>query len=461
MRNSILLAAALAVVGCTKEEAKTPPPEPAKPAAPPARSGKVTLLVTGHEVGQLVAKAPRLITQWKQEDGWPNTLAFSTGDTFSGAALSSRFDGKSTAEVMKALQYKASAFGNHDLDLGPDVFDGFRKESGLQILAANLRDKADSEKPLKLAPAKIFTREKVKVGVIGFTSEKTITTVVAGRAAGLELVPLKDAFPAALEMVAAEKPDVTIALIDDCFTVLQPFADGKVDLVVGTRCEGEQELAGSKTQYFSVGDELTHYVSAQFSLGADGTRALIARRKDVSTTVDEDKDLLAVRDRWQKELDAQLGEVLGFTKTGYPADAVQLRTLVATALRDQTQADAALINKKGIRAPLPAGNITRESIYTLMPFENAVLTVKVKGEVLQKLKSHPEAFVLAPAKLEPEKDYVLATTEYIYFGGDGLGLEVVAPDPELNGMVWQTPVIEWLRKQNTTDKAPLEKLIKK
>lgn len=459
MRTSILLAAAVAVIGCTKEEPKAaPPPEPVKA---PARSGKVTLLITGHEVGQLVTKAPRLVTQWKQEDGWPNAIAFSTGDTFSGAAISSRFDGKSTAEAMKALQYKASAFGNHDLDLGPEVFNGFRKASDVQFLAANLRDKEGSEQPLKLGPAKIFTRENVKVAVMGFTSGKTITTVVSGRAAGLELIPLQEAFPSALALVQAEKPDITIALIDDCFTVLQPFADGKVDLVVGTRCEGEQELAGAKTQYFSVGEELTHYVSAQFSLNADGTRALIARRKDVSTTVDEDKDLVAVRDRWQKELDAQLGEVLGFTKTGYPVDAPQLRTLVATALRDSTQADAALINKKGIRAPLAAGNITRESIYTLMPFENAVLTAKVKGEVIQKLKSHPEAFVLAPAKLEPEKEYVLATTEYIYFGGDGLGLEVVAPEPELNGMVWQTPVIDWVRKQNTTEKAPLEKLIKK
>ncbi|MGV3624175.1 MAG: bifunctional metallophosphatase/5'-nucleotidase [Archangium sp.] len=462
MRNSLLLAAAVAVVGCTKEEAPKPPPtEAPKTAAPPARSGKVTLLITGHEVGQLVAKAPRLMTQWKQEDGWPNTLAFSTGDTFSGAALSSRFDGKSTAEAMKAMQYKASAFGNHDLDLGPEVFSAFRKASGLEFLAANLRDKENADQPLELAPTKIFTRDNVKVGVIGFTSQKTITTVVAGRAAGLELVHLKDAFPAALEQLQAGKPDVTVALIDDCFTALQPFADGKVDLVVGTRCEGDQELAGTKTQYFSVGDELTHYVSAQFSLTGDGTRALVARRKDVSTTVEEDADLAAVRTRWQKELDAQLGEVVGFTKTGYPVDAPQLRTLVATALRDSTQADAALINKKGIRAPLAAGNITRESIYTLMPFENAVLTAKVKGEVLQKLKSHPEAFVLAPAKLEPEKEYVLATTEYIYFGGDGLGLEVVAPEPELNGMVWQTPVIEWVRKQNTTEKAPLEKLIKK
>lgn len=462
MRNSVLLAAVVAVVGCTKEEA-APPPAAVRPAEPTvkARAGKLTLLITGHETGNLVDKAPRLLTQWKQEDHWPDALAFSTGDTFSGAAISSRFDGRPTAEVMKALQYKASAFGNHDLDLGPEVFKGFREASGVVFLAGNLRDREGSEQPLALETSRVFTREGVKVGVLGFTSQKTITTVVAGRAASLELVGLSDAFTAALATLEKEKPDLTLALIDDCFTTLQPWADGKVDLVVGTHCEGEQELAAARTQYFSVGEDLSHYVSAQFSLNADGTRALIARRKEVSTTVEEDADLVTLRRRWQQELDVQLGEVIGFTKSGFGIDAPQLRTLVATALRDSTHADAALINKKGIRAALAKGPITRESVYSLMPFENAVLTTKVDGEVLQKLKSHPEAFVLAPDRPDPAKEYVLATTEYIYFGGDGLGLEVVAPEPELNGMVWQTPVIEWLRRQNTTEKAPLEKLIRR
>jgi hypothetical protein len=69
-------------------------------------------------------------------------------------------------------------------------------------------------------------------------------------------------------------------------------------------------------------------------------------------------------------------------------------------------------------------------------------------------------FVIAPAKLEPEKLYVVATTEYIYFGGDGLGLEVVAPDPDFTGEVWQTPVVEWLRAQKSNEKKPIEALLK-
>ena len=133
---------------------------------------------------------------------------------------------------------------------------------------------------------------------------------------------------------------------------------------------------------------------------------------------------------------------------------------MATALKVQTKADAALINKRGIRAALPKGPITRATIYDLIPFENAAITVKLKGEVLQKLKSHPDGFVVAPAKLEPEKLYVVATTEYIYFGGDGLGLEVVAPDPDFTGEVWQTPVVEWLRAQKSNEKKPIEALLK-
>lgn len=457
----------LLLLGCP--EAKKDGPAPVPPGAPtaapipPARTGKVTLLVTGHETGSLVKKAPRLLAQWKKE-GWPDTLAFSTGDSFAGAVISSHFEGIPTAEVMKAMQYKASAIGNHEFDLGLGTLKKFRDASSVTLLGANLQDKADAEQPLKLAPSAVFTRDNIKVGVVGFTSIKTLTTTESGRSSGLALVKLEDSVGPALESLKKDSPDVVIALIDDCFGVLKPVLDAhkdwKVDLVVGTRCDGAQEDVAGATKYFAVGDELSHYVSAGFELKADGSKTLNATRKELAATGDEDQDLVALRERWQKKLDEVMGEKIGFAKTGFKEDAAELRQLVAFALRDQGKADAALINKKGIRAALPKGPITRATIYDLIPFENAFITVKMKGEVLQKLKSHPEAFVVAPAKLEPEKMYVVSTTEYIYFGGDGLGLDVVAPDPDFTGMVWQTPVIEWLRNKKSDEKKPLEPMLK-
>ena len=464
MRLSALLFV-LALTACPAQKSTEPKPSvPAPALVAPARTAKITLLVTGHESGMLPEKAPRLAAQWKAEEGWPNTLAFSTGDSFSGAAISSHFMGASTAEVMKAMQYKASALGNHDLDLGIETLRSFRESSGLTVLAANLKDKADADQPLKLAASVVVTREGVKVGVIGFTSVKTIATTVAGRSSGLEVVALEDSVGAALESLKKDSPDVVIALTDDCFVTLQKVlatrADWKIDLVVGTRCEGDQEYTTGPTKFFSVGEDLTHYVSAAFQLNADGSKKLTASRKLVSTTGAEDADLGALRARWQKQLDEDLGQKIGFTATGFKEDATQLRTWVATALKEESKADAALLNKKGIRAGLPRGVITRASVYSLIPFENAVVTVKVKGEVLTKLKTHPEAFLVGPAKIDPDKEYVLATTEYIYFGGDGLGLDVVAPELEMTGQVWQTPVIAWLAKQGCDEKKPLEKLLK-
>ena len=464
MRNSLLvLALVLTACPAEKTEPKPAPATPPAPAAAPA-ARKVTVLVTGHEAGLLPIRAPRLAAQWKADEHWPDILAFSTGDSFAGEPISSHFLGASTAEVMKALQYKASALGNHDLDLGFDTLKTFRESSGVTMLAANLKDKADSDSPLKLDPSVVVTREGVKVGVIGFTSVKTIASTVSGRSSGLEVTPLEAAVGTAMKSLEKDKPEVVVALTDDCFvtlqTVLATHAEWKIDLVVGTRCPGDQEFLTGPTKFFSVGDDLTHYVSAAFELKPDGTKSLNASRKTVATTGAEDADLLALRDRWQKKLDEELGQVIGFTKTGFKEDAQQLRTLVATALRDEAKADAALVNKKGVRAALPKGPITAASVYSLIPFDNAVVTVKVKGEVLTKLKTHPEAFIITPAKIEPEKEYVLATTEYIYFGGDGLGLDVVAPDLELTGQVWQTPVIAWIKKQGLNEKKPLEKIIK-
>ncbi|MFT3711653.1 MAG: 5'-nucleotidase C-terminal domain-containing protein [Archangium sp.] len=464
-RSWAVLASALSLslFGCPEEKKSDPTPPVAAPTpnAPAPRSGKVTILVTGHETGGLVKNAPRLLAQWRKE-GWPDALAFSTGDSFAGATISSHFEGIPTAEVMKAMQYKASAFGNHDMDLGFTTLGKFREASGVQMLAANMQDK-DTDQPLKLVPSAVFTREGIKVGVIGFTSMKTLTTTESGRAAGLSLLPLENSVGPALESLKKDSPDVTIALIDDCFpvlkTVLDAHKDWKVDLVVGTRCENTLEDVSGATKYFSA-DDTAHFVSAKFELKADGSKTLVAERKEVPAAGEEDADLVALRDRWQKQLDEVMGEKLGFSKAGIKAEGNELRTLVAVALRDQLKADAALINKKAIRAAIAKGPVTRATVYDIIPFENAAITVKLKGEVLTKFKSNPEAFIVAPAKIENDKDYVVATTEYIYFGGDGLGLEVVAPDPDFTGQVWQTPVIEWLRSKKTDEKKPLETLIK-
>lgn len=458
------LSAAVTVVACLflACEEKKPAPPPVVDAGPPVHT--VSVLVTGHETGHLITSAPRLLAQWRKNEKWPDAIALSTGDMFAGQSISSHFLGIPTAEVMKAMQYRAGALGNHDLDLGPEALEGFRATSEVALLAANLKDRPDADKPLKPAPFTVIQREGVKVGVVGLTSEKTITTVVAGRASGLELVPTDSVLPGALDGVRKAGAEVVVVLLDDCFSGLakqfEAHPDWKADLVVGSRCDGANEQKVRDVTFFSVGDDLSAYVAARIDVVGDKV-TVKASRKDFVDRGDEDADLVQLRTRWQTKLDLELGAVVGYSKTGIKEDAAELRTLVATAMRDETKSDASLINRKGIRAELPKGSITAAHVYSMIPFDNAVLTVMVKGEDLLKLKANPEAVMALPAaKIEPGKTYQLATTEYLYFGGDGLGLEAVAPNPELTGQIWQTPVVTWIKKQGSNEKKPLEKLIK-
>lgn len=100
--------------------------------------------------------------------------------------------------------------------------------------------------------------------------------------------------------------------------------------------------------------------------------------------------------------------------------------------------DVAFLNYGGIRTGLPEGNITVRNIFEIMPFENELVMLKLKGSVLQefldfvasyggdslsgvrfKIKNGKAADVAVGGKpLNPDQFYWLATSDYIADGGD-------------------------------------------
>ena len=103
--------------------------------------------------------------------------------------------------------------------------------------------------------------------------------------------------------------------------------------------------------------------------------------------------------------------------------------------------DAALINVGGIRSSIGKGDILTKHIYEIMPFENEVIIVKMKGSDLSGLfqyylktqKNNPVSHLyietdngmnvkeLVNGKMvEPNKDYYIATSDYLALGGDNM-----------------------------------------
>ncbi|MFP4845790.1 5'-nucleotidase C-terminal domain-containing protein [Winogradskyella sp. PE311] len=123
------------------------------------------------------------------------------------------------------------------------------------------------------------------------------------------------------------------------------------------------------------------------------------------------------------------------------ADAVQSESDIIFNKRTGKHIDFVLLNHGGIRSIISKGNITTRTAYEVMPFENSVVVVKLKGTQVQKLaeylaaakRAHPisKQFQLTVSNNDAVKSvtvnnkeiknneyYYVATNDYLYNGGD-------------------------------------------
>ncbi|MCW4468940.1 5'-nucleotidase C-terminal domain-containing protein [Flavobacterium sp. MFBS3-15] len=111
--------------------------------------------------------------------------------------------------------------------------------------------------------------------------------------------------------------------------------------------------------------------------------------------------------------------------------------------REKRHADICLLNHGGIRAILPKGDITTRTAFEIMPFENSLVVIALKGEQIREIadylikekKPHPLAgmeilldkdatmvkdITVEGKPLEIGKIYNVATSDYLSNGGDNM-----------------------------------------
>jgi 5'-nucleotidase / UDP-sugar diphosphatase len=316
--------------------------------------------------------------------------------------------------------------------------------------------------------------------VVALSSVAIPKTTMAGRFEGLDVAPYEEALATAVAALRAQHAEAIVVLADECPSEIAPIlakhADWKIAAVVGGHCARPYEAKSGETSLLHAGKHFESY--ARVKLSFDATKPEAARLTSASaelvdiskSTAAPDTELSTLMGAWSKKNDAILGEEIGFTKAGIKANSPEMTRWAAGAIRENLKVDVVLLNKSGIRQDLAPGKITKGSVYSVMPFENSVVTLKVKGSELVKALANPVALFdgvkskgpngpyadAAGKAIDPNKVYTVATLDYVYFGGDGFQLEKADADPGETGRVWQTPIIEWTKKQASTNAAALE-----
>ena len=130
-----------------------------------------------------------------------------------------------------------------------------------------------------------------------------------------------------------------------------------------------------------------------------------------------DADAVAILKPYKEKIDNMMYEVIGSSEQkmdkGHPESL--LSNLVAEVL-----ADMGLVNMGGLRNILPAGDITVGTVYEILPFENSLCVMKMKG-------THLKALLTSIASLKGE-------------GVSGIRMEITKDGKLLNATVGGQPI---------------------
>ncbi|MCJ7689054.1 MAG: 5'-nucleotidase C-terminal domain-containing protein [Clostridiaceae bacterium] len=334
----------------------------------------------------------------------PDTIVVSAGDTFQGSAMSNLTYGAPVNEMMKEVGVVASAVGNHEFDWGIDKIAKWAEEGEYDFLASNIYGKTTGKPVTWAKPYIIVEKGGIKIGLVGIATPETAFKTSPVIVKDLEF---RDPVASAKEWAQVAKDngaDVVIAL-----THLGAFqdADGKItgEAVDLTGLSNIDAVVAAHTHQTVSGTvNGTPVVQGYYSgrtlgrltikIDADGKVAGIVPSVDElykrADTLVEDPTVKAIAVKYSTDLKDVLGEVLGTTDKELTHD----KTTPGTSLLGQWTTDVmrkvagtqiGITNGGGLRVPLAEGNITMGNMYEVMPFDNTLVTMNLKGSDLKRV----------------------------------------------------------------------------
>jgi 2',3'-cyclic-nucleotide 2'-phosphodiesterase / 3'-nucleotidase / 5'-nucleotidase len=405
------------------------------------------------------------------ECGCP-TLRLDGGDQMQGTPISNWTGGRSTIEAFNAMGLDAAAIGNHEFDWTVDSFAIRKTQARYRWLAANITEAAGGARPAWAEPWAMLTAGPRKVAVIGLITTETPTATRPTNVAHLRFGPGAAAVRAVLPEVRAASPD---------FVIVVAHAGASCDSA-GTTCRGEimdvaRGLDSTSVQLIVAGH--THRpVSGAFNgipiiqARSNGTAigvvdfvktaagARVVRQRLETVWADSprpDPAMTALLEPYRQDTDSQarrpVARLRGALRRG--GGEFPLGRLIADAERAAARADVAIINNGGIRADLDSGSVTYGALFSVQPFQNTVMRLEVKGDVLLAALeqavagSSPDANIsgievwydprrasgrrimrtqLAGGRgIEVGRTYTLAVLDFLHVGGSGFSMLVGQP----------------------------------
>lgn len=381
------------------------------------------------------------------------TLLLAAGDMIQGNNWTNLFQGRSAIELMNTMKFDVMVVGNHEFDYGVMVLQERLNEACFPILGANVQGLPG------LKPYVIKDLGGLRIAIIGVTTADTPISTNPHNVAGLKF-SAPDATVAAALKALRGRADLVVVLSHIGYPEDRALAQKVpgLDVIIGGHTHTRLETPAVVNQTI-IGQAWEH-AKALGVLDLDVENGKIVKfaghLEEIKPVAGrEDKAVQELVAKYSRKVDTLLGQTVGQTETDLDGENVRLREtnlgdLVTDIMRTASGAEVALINGGSLRASLPQGPIKAKDVYTALPFNNYVVAVRLTGRQLREALEHgvsgletkagrfPQVSGLsfsysrgAPVgsrvrevtvnnrPLDPEKQYIVATNDFLVAGGDG------------------------------------------
>jgi len=418
-------------------------------------------LEEGSYAGMGFAKISTLVENFRSES--ENVLVLDAGDTFHGQTIANLVRGESVVKIMNKIGYDAMVPGNHDFNYGQERLLELEEMADFTILATNVK-KGDNS---LLDAYLIKDVAGVRVAIFGLATPETTYKTHPNNVKGLDFV---DPVAIARESVSEldGKADIIIALTHLGISEGSEYTSKRIaeevdgiDLIVDGHSHNDLEegLMVNDTLIVMAGeyDKNLGKVTLTLEDGQLINKSAELVSKEAANEVVEDQEIINLLAEIKDGIEEITSVVVGNTSVILDGERENVRSketnlgnLITDAMLDAVDVDCAITNGGGIRSSIAAGEITKGDVITVLPFGNFLVVKELSGSVILNAIEHAIAaypakegkfpqvaglnFIFDPSRpagervLEIEiagetvdynKNYLLATNDFMAAGGDG------------------------------------------
>ncbi|RWM88378.1 MAG: LysM peptidoglycan-binding domain-containing protein [Mesorhizobium sp.] len=422
------------------------------------------------------------IAQERKKLEGQNVLLLSAGDNFQGSLFYITYKGKTEGEFLNQMKFDAMAVGNHEFDDGEAALAPFLDMIKFPVLGANVKANAQSKLGDRVKPSVVIEVGGQKIGVVGAVTNDTPELASPGPNVTIEddvksitseverlkgegvnkIIAVTHIGYKRERDVIAKIPGVDVVVGGHSHSLLSN-TDAKAEGPYPTMVDNPDGYKVPVVQAASYSKYLGEFKVVFDDNGVVKQASGDPIYLDKSITPDPAvlariKELGAPIEALKNQEVAETTKAIDGSRENCRTRECEMGNLVSDAVLDRVKdqgVEIVVTNGGGLRASIDQGTVTMGEVLNVLPFQNTVATFQISGKDLVaglenglsqiedgagrfpqvaglkysfdksaapnagRVKSVEVMQGGAWTPIDPDKDYLVATNNYVRQGGDG------------------------------------------